>query len=92
MPSNLEDTSEIVGQSIENPYGDGSGIIKLNRNSKDVTFYKISFGDGTVQDISNVIITYCYCFIPRLNFENQRICSLLWRKRYFMENHKDILF
>jgi hypothetical protein len=34
MPSNLDVTSEIVGQSIENPYGDGSGIIKLNRNSK----------------------------------------------------------
>jgi hypothetical protein len=56
MPSNLEDTSEIVGQSIENPYGDGSGIIKLNRNSKDATLYKISFGDGTVKIYQMVLL------------------------------------
>ena len=59
-PSNLLVTTEIVGKSVENPNGDGSGIVKFNINATNANSYKISFGDGNVQNVTNGINTYTY--------------------------------
>ncbi len=60
MPSNLVVTTEIVGQKTENPYGDGSGVVKFNINATNATSYKISFGDGTLQNATSGINTFTY--------------------------------
>ena len=60
LPSNLTVTTEIAGKSIENPKGDGSGIVKFNINATNATSYKISFGDGNVQNFTSGIIDYTY--------------------------------
>lgn len=60
IPSNLVVTPEIVGFSTENPYGDGSGVVKFNINATNATSYKISFGDGTVQNATSGINTFTY--------------------------------
>ena len=49
-PSNLTVITEIFGQSTENPYGDGSGKVNFTINATNATSYKISYGDGTVQN------------------------------------------
>ncbi|MFM9826540.1 family 16 glycosylhydrolase [Flavobacterium sp.] len=60
MPSNLTVTTEISGISNDIPNGDGSGIVKFNINATNATSYKISFGDGNVQDFTSGIIDYTY--------------------------------
>ena len=60
MPSNLTVTTEIAGKSSENPNGDGSGIVKFNINATNATSYKISFGDGNVQNFTSGMINYTY--------------------------------
>ena len=60
VPSNLVITAEIVGKSAENPNGDGSGVVKFNINATNATSYKISFGDGTIQNATNGLNSYTY--------------------------------
>ncbi len=59
-PSNLVITAEIIGKSVEKPNGDGSGIVKFNITATNATSYKISFGDGTLQNATNGINSYTY--------------------------------
>ncbi len=59
-PSNLVVTSEIVGQSANQPNGDGSGTVKFNINANNATSFKISYGDGTLQNATAGINTYTY--------------------------------
>jgi beta-glucanase (GH16 family) len=60
IPTNLVVNTEISGQSLENPYGDGSGIVKFKINATNATSYKITFGDGIVQNSASNEITYTY--------------------------------
>jgi beta-glucanase (GH16 family) len=59
-PSNLVVTSEIVGQSANQPTGDGSGTVKFNINANNATSFKISYGDGTTQNATAGLNTYTY--------------------------------
>jgi beta-glucanase (GH16 family) len=60
IPSNLIVSSEVNGQSIDKPNGDGSGIVTFNFNATNATSYKIAFGDGNVQNVTNGSVTYTY--------------------------------
>jgi beta-glucanase (GH16 family) len=59
-PSNLVVTSEIVGQTVTQPTGDGSGVLNLTINARNATSFKISYGDGTTQDAVSGKNTYTY--------------------------------
>lgn len=59
-PTNLVVTSEIVGQSANQPTGDGSGVLHLNISANNATSFKISYGDGTTQDATSGRNTYTY--------------------------------
>ena len=49
-PSNIQITAEIVGKTAAEPYGDGSGIVKLVATGDDVISYKYVFSDGTSEN------------------------------------------
>jgi beta-glucanase (GH16 family) len=59
-PTNLVVTSEIVGQSANQPTGDGSGVLHLNISANNATSFKISYGDGTTQNAVSGRNTYTY--------------------------------
>lgn len=59
-PTNLVVTSEIVGQSSSQPTGDGSGVLHLTISANDATSFKISYGDGTIQNAVRGKNTYTY--------------------------------
>lgn len=45
-PSNINVTTEVVGQSEEMPYGDGSGVVNFNVTADDAMTYRFIYGDG----------------------------------------------
>ncbi|MBZ4042964.1 glycoside hydrolase family 16 protein [Flavobacterium hibisci] len=49
-PTNIQITAEIVGKTAAEPYGDGSGIVKLVATGDDVISYKYVFSDGTSEN------------------------------------------
>jgi beta-glucanase (GH16 family) len=49
-PTNIQITAEIVGKTPAEPYGDGSGIVKLVATGEDVISYKYVFSDGTSEN------------------------------------------
>lgn len=51
-PSNVVVNTEIVGQSDEDPYGDGSGLVNITVDADGAIAYKIDF--GTSNDINLV--------------------------------------
>lgn len=52
VPSNLEVSYEVVGQSAEMPDGDGSGIINFTASANNAMTYKFVYGDG-FSDVSS---------------------------------------
>ncbi len=46
-PTNVVITAEIMGQDANNPYGDGSGIVKFVGTSDNALTYRYDFGDGS---------------------------------------------
>jgi hypothetical protein len=46
-PNNLSVTAEVVGQSAENPFGDGSGIVRFTASADNAINYRFNFSDGT---------------------------------------------
>ncbi len=52
VPSNLEVSYEVVGQSAEMPDGDGSGVINFTASANDAMTYKFVYGDGFI-DVSS---------------------------------------
>lgn len=46
VPSNLVIDFEVVGQSADMPYGDGSGTVNFTASADDAMTYKYVFGDG----------------------------------------------
>jgi beta-glucanase (GH16 family) len=59
-PSNLIVSATVVGKNTQNPNGDGSGVVNFNISATNATSYKISFGDGTVQNTTSGMITFTY--------------------------------
>jgi beta-glucanase (GH16 family) len=59
-PTNLVVTSEIVGQTVNQPTGDGSGVLHLTISANNATSFKISYGDGTTQNAVSGKNTYTY--------------------------------
>jgi beta-glucanase (GH16 family) len=59
-PTKLVITTEIVGQSLDKPTGDGSGVLHLNISANNATSFKISYGDGTTQNAVSGRNTYTY--------------------------------
>jgi len=49
-PTNIQITAEIVGKTTDDPYGDGSGVVKLVATGDDVISYKYVFSDGTSEN------------------------------------------
>lgn len=49
-PSNIMITAEIVGKTAEDPFGDGSGMVKLVANADNAISYKYVFSDGTSEN------------------------------------------
>jgi beta-glucanase (GH16 family) len=49
-PSNIEITAEIVGKSADDPYGDGSGMVKFVTTADNAISYKYVFSDGTSEN------------------------------------------
>jgi beta-glucanase (GH16 family) len=46
-PSNIQITAEIVGKTASEPFGDGSGTVKLIAKADNAISYKYIFSDGT---------------------------------------------
>lgn len=46
-PSNIVVNTEIVGQSEETPYGDGSGLVNISVDADGALAYKIDFGTSS---------------------------------------------
>ncbi|NJY63449.1 hypothetical protein HC174_11885 [Salinimicrobium sp. CDJ15-81-2] len=46
-PTNLVIETELTGQDVEHPYGDGSGEVKINVSAENAIAYKIDFGTAT---------------------------------------------
>jgi len=46
-PANLQLTAEIVGADVNNPNGDGSGIVNFSSTSDNAISYRYNFGDNT---------------------------------------------
>lgn len=51
-PTNVTLTYEIVGADSENPYGDGSGIVKFTATAENEITFNYSFGDGKDNQIA----------------------------------------
>ncbi|MFD1095007.1 family 16 glycosylhydrolase [Salegentibacter chungangensis] len=45
-PTNLDVTTEVVGQSEEMPNGDGSGAVKFSASADNAMSYRFIYGDG----------------------------------------------
>lgn len=54
-PENLEISSVIQGQDVENPNGDGSGLVKFTAVAEHAINYKYVFSDGTTINSPNGI-------------------------------------
>lgn len=51
-PTNLELTFEIEGQDANNPFGDGSGIVRFSGTADNALAYRYEFGDGSDEELS----------------------------------------
>ncbi|PXY39113.1 laminarinase [Flavobacterium cheongpyeongense] len=49
-PTNIQIKAEIVGKTAAEPYGDGSGMVKLVAIGENVISYKYVFSDGTSEN------------------------------------------
>lgn len=49
-PTGLQISAEIVGKTIADPNGDGSGMVKLNASADNAISYKYIFSDGTSEN------------------------------------------
>ena len=53
IPTNLVFNVEIKGADNQNPYGDGSGTVKLTASATNAVNYSFRFGTGDVVDSSS---------------------------------------
>ena len=60
IPTNLLFNVEIVGVNDENPFGDGSGQIKLSASATNAVNYSFRFGTGDVTESSSGVVEFTY--------------------------------
>ena len=51
-PTNVDLTFELIGADSENPYGDGSGIVKFSATADNEITFNYIFGDGKDNEIA----------------------------------------
>ncbi|KUJ59952.1 laminarinase [Flavobacteriaceae bacterium CRH] len=56
-PANIKITAEIVGKTTADPYGDGSGLVKLITTADNAISYKYVFSDGTSENSPGGVFT-----------------------------------
>jgi len=59
-PSNLVVNFELKGKDVQNPNGDGSGVLTLLFSADNATLYKVNFGDGIVTETANKSLSFTY--------------------------------
>jgi hypothetical protein len=59
-PSNLVVSATLIGASVQNPNGDGSGTVSFNINATNATSYKILLGNGETKEVTDGNFTYTY--------------------------------
>lgn len=52
VPTNINITYEIVGQDMDNPNGDGSGLVNFTASADDAITFRYEFGDGTDVEVA----------------------------------------
>ena len=60
IPTNLVFNVELTGQNDENPFGDGSGKIKLSASAVNAVNYSFRFGTGDVTESNTGIVEFIY--------------------------------
>jgi hypothetical protein len=59
-PTDLVIATEVVGSNTANPNGDGSGAVRITVTSKGALTYKIDFGNGLNEMVSEGSVTHRY--------------------------------
>lgn len=59
-PSNLQIEVEILNADNENPFGDGSGQVKITATAQNVISYKFDFGDNVTRLQPSGVVTHSY--------------------------------
>ena len=59
-PSNLQVSSEIVGSDIDNPYGDGSGVVYFNATASNAINYEFIINGQTVAISSSGFLEHVF--------------------------------
>lgn len=59
-PSNIQVTAEIIGVDVDNPNGDGSGMVKFTFSADNALSYNLQFGDGMTQVANSGEVTHRY--------------------------------
>ncbi|MBT8271987.1 MAG: hypothetical protein HKO90_09760 [Flavobacteriaceae bacterium] len=52
VPSNVTLSFEIVNQDVDNPNGDGSGLVNFTATADDAISFRYDFGDGTDVEVA----------------------------------------
>lgn len=59
-PSNIQLSAEILGLDVDNPNGDGSGLVTFTFSADNALSYNINFGDGIDQVVTSGEVTHRY--------------------------------
>lgn len=59
-PSNIRVTAEVIGVDVDNPDGDGSGLVKFTITADNALSFNVIFGDGMTQSVPSGIVTHRY--------------------------------
>ncbi|MGS2726458.1 glycoside hydrolase family 16 protein [Psychroserpens sp. BH13MA-6] len=62
-PSNLQITAEVLGVDADNPFGDGSGLVKLTATADNALSYNFQFGDGLQGVVPSGMNTHRYSLV-----------------------------
>lgn len=60
VPQNLQLTANVVGTDVNNPNGDGSGVVQFSFSAENATNYKLNVGNGQVVETQSNTHTYTY--------------------------------
>lgn len=74
-PTNLSVTAEVVGQSAENPFGDGSGIVRFTATGDNTINYRFDFSDGTTNIAPGGMLEKRFTQVGVNNYEYSLVAS-----------------
>lgn len=57
-PTDLALATEVVGSNTAAPNGDGSGTVRITVTSKGALTYKVDYGDGVTEMVSEGVVTH----------------------------------